>query len=79
MGRRLPRVAWGFVSGLVAALAIQQAFVVPLGLVGVVPPSWNFRPVPPLHVPAVVLTALSGGLWGTLLTLLLLARRPRAG
>ncbi len=76
-GRRLSWVAWGFIGGLAAALAIQQAFVVPLGQAGLAPPSWNFRPPPPLDVPGVALTALSGGLWGTVLALLLLARRSR--
>jgi tetratricopeptide (TPR) repeat protein len=79
LGRGLSRVAWGFTGGLAAALAIQQAFVIPLGRAGIVLPSWNFRPAPPLDVPAVALTALSGGLWGTLLASLLLARRSRRG
>lgn len=79
LGRRLSWVAWGFIGGLGAALAIQQAFVLPLGRAGLMLPSWNFRPAPPLDVPAVALTALSGGLWGVLLALLLLARHPRPG
>jgi hypothetical protein len=52
---------------------------VPLGRAGLAVPSWDFRPAPPLDVPAVALTALSGGLWGMLLAVSLLACRSRRG
>ena len=54
-----------FFAGVLATLVFHQGlFAVLYGLGAVPVPPYNFSPVPPLGVPAVVSLAFFGGLWG---------------
>lgn len=54
-----------FAAGFVATLVFHQGLFALLHLAGLVPvPAYNFSPVPPLGVPAVISLAFFGGLWG---------------
>jgi len=56
-----------FAAGFIATLAFHQGLFALLHLAGLVPvPAYNFSPVPPLGVPAVLSLAFFGGLWGPL-------------
>lgn len=57
--------AKAFAAGFIATLAFHQGLFALLHFAGVVPvPAYNFKPVPPLGVPAVLSLAFFGGLWG---------------
>ena len=66
-----------FIAGFLAVLSFHQGLVWLLDFQGVIDAApWNMAPVPPLAMPKVISAALFGGLWGTLLWLLI--RRAEA-
>jgi hypothetical protein len=57
-----------FIAGFFSTLVFHQGVVGLLYADGVSPRApWNFTPVPPLHVPAVISLAFWGGVWGIVL------------
>jgi len=57
--------AKAFAAGFVATLVFHQGLFALFHAAGMVPvPAFNFAPVPPLGVPAVLSLAFFGGLWG---------------
>ncbi|MES2883414.1 MAG: hypothetical protein V4709_01310 [Pseudomonadota bacterium] len=54
-----------FAAGFIATLVFHQGLFAVFHAAGLVPvPAFNFSPVPPLGVPAVLSLAFFGGLWG---------------
>src|SRR3954468_10941886 len=79
----------GFVAGFVAVLVFHQgtAFLlyhvgndIPavVSFLGKTPPPFNMAPTKPLGVPVVFSQAFWGGVWGMVLTLILVKLRPPA-
>jgi hypothetical protein len=57
-----------FAAGFAATLIFHQGLLAVLHLAGLAPfAPWNFTPVPPLGIPAVISLAFWGGLWGIVL------------
>jgi len=57
-----------FIAGFVSTLVFHQGVLWLLYAGGVSPRGpWNFTPVPPLHLPAVISLAFWGGVWGIVL------------
>jgi hypothetical protein len=66
----------GFVAGFLAVLLFHQVAALLLWLGGLSPAApYAMRGVPPLGVPRVISSSFWGGLWGILLTWLLVRRR----
>lgn len=79
----------GFIAGFVAVLVFHQgtAFLlhgfgndIPavVGVFGKTAPPFNMAPTKPLGVPVVLSQAFWGGVWGVVLTLILVRLRPPA-
>ncbi len=67
-------LAAGFLAGFVATLVFHQGLWFVFNQTGVIPlerPAWPMEAVPPFHVPSVLSKAFWGGLWGLVLTPLL--------
>src|SRR4029077_8190039 len=61
----------GFLAGFLATLVFHQGGLGLLHLFGMtLATPWNFDPVPPFEIPAVISLAIWGGIWGTALLLL---------
>ena len=57
-----------FVAGFISTLVFHQAVIGLFYVAGAIPAGpWNFAPVDPLGVPAVISLAFWGGLWGIVL------------
>ncbi|GIX35151.1 MAG: hypothetical protein KatS3mg126_0930 [Lysobacteraceae bacterium] len=70
------RLLSAFLAGLVSTLLFHQGLLALFHAAGVAPVMpWNFRPVPPFGVPAVLSLAFWGGVWAVALDRLL---RPRS-
>lgn len=70
----LKLLALGFVAGFVATLIFHQGLWFLFNQGGLIPlerPAWPLEPVPPFGVPDVLSKAFWGGLWGAVLTPLL--------
>lgn len=64
----------GFAAGFLATLLFHQGLWYVFNHIGVIPPerpAWTVDPVPPFSVPAVLSKAFWGGLWGLVLTVIL--------
>ena len=60
--------ARAFAAGFVSTLVFHQLVILAFHLLGVFPRApWDFTPVPPLGVPAVLSLAFWGGVWGIVL------------
>jgi hypothetical protein len=72
------RAAIGFLAAALSVAIFHQGMVGLLHLAGIVPRApWQFGPVPPLGVPALLNICFWGGLYGALFGLLL-PKLPRA-
>ncbi len=79
MGQFTAVTAWkSFEGGFVATLVFHQGLLALLHLAAAAPAPYNFSPVPPLGVPAVLSLAFWGGLWGLPVAWLILSQRGAA-
>ena len=65
----------GFAAGFIATLIFHQGLWYIFNQVGVIPlnrPAWAMDSTPPFEIPAVVSKAFWGGLWGLVLTSILM-------
>ena len=65
----------GFAAGFVATLIFHQGLWYIFNQVGVIPldrPAWTMDSTPPFEIPAVLSKAFWGGLWGLVLTSILM-------
>jgi len=65
----------GFAAGFIATLIFHQGLWYIFNQVGVIPlnrPAWAMDSTPPFEIPAVVSKAFWGGLWGLVLTSILI-------
>lgn len=67
----IQKIVSGFLSGMLAAFLFHQSMVLLLKMSGILPEAapWSWAPGPHPFMPAIVLTCLWGGLWGTIITL----------
>lgn len=64
------RVVLAFVAGFLAVPVFHQVMLALLHAIGFVPvTAYNFQPVPPFGVPAVLSAAFWGGVWGVVFAL----------
>ena len=65
----------GFAAGFIATLIFHQGLLYIFNQVGVIPldrPAWAMDSTPPFEIPAVLSKAFWGGLWGLVLTSILM-------
>ena len=78
--RPISRIFFGFFAGAIATLTFHQLALQTLHVAGIWPAAaYNMHPIPPFGAPAVIQLAFWGGIWGTVLALILpLASRDTA-